>query len=140
MKATTSKYFFYLPATILKGEHVFKYMNAYRRFQYFSRDAIESYQLHHFQKLVKHAAEKSSYYKNLLKDAGFDPKDVNTLEQIKLLPTLTKENLVTHRRDIETAIINPFVSKKTTGGSTGQAVTLLKNPDALARAATARSL
>lgn len=141
MNAIISKYFFYYPATLLKGERIFKYLNDYRKFQNFSRETIDDYQFNHLKNLIKHAAKNSPYYKEVFKGASVIPEDITSLEQIKHLPALTKELLVTHRHEIETVGINPFITKKTTGGSTGQAVTLLKNPNALARerAATARS-
>jgi len=141
MNATFSKYFLYYPATLLKGERVLKYLDEYKKFQYFSRDAIDNYQLNHLKSLLKHAASKSSYYKKLFNGIGLNVADITSLEHIKLLPVLTKELLITHRDAIETVSNTAFISEKTTGGSTGQAVTLLKNPDALARerAATARS-
>lgn len=141
MNEIISKYFFYYPATLLKGERIFKYLNNYREFQNSSRDTIEAYQLIHLKNLIKHAGKNSPYYKKVFNGANVNPEDITSLEQIKRLPVLTKELLITHRLDIETVSNNPFITKKTTGGSTGQAVTLLKNPDALARerAATARS-
>ena len=141
MDATISKYFFYYPVTLLKGERVLKYLDDYKKFQYFSRGVIEHYQLNHLKSLIKHAANNSPYYKEVFKDMDVNLEDINSLEQVKYLPVLTKELLIAHRHEIQTVHNGPFITKKTTGGSTGQTVTLLKNPDALARerAATARS-
>ena len=50
MNALISKYFLYYPVTLFKGERVLKYLDDYKKFQYFSRDAIGHYQLNHLKK------------------------------------------------------------------------------------------
>lgn len=141
MHTTISKYLFYYPVTLLKGERVLKYLSQYEKFQYLSRDVIEARQFKYFKLLLKYAVEKSPYYKKIFKENDINLNEIKSLEHINYLPYLTKELLVDYRQEIETVKKGIFISRKTTGGSTGQAVTLLKNPDALARerAATARS-
>lgn len=141
MKSYLSKYLLYYPTTMLKGEQVFKYLKEYRQFQYYSAESICSYQLKALKSLIKYASARSPYYNKKFGEAGLFASDISTIDDIKKFPQLTKELLVKHREEIQTTRNNPFITRKTTGGSTGQAVTLLKNPDALARerAATARA-
>ena len=136
-----SKYLFYYPVTLLKGEVIAKYLSQYERFQRVPKQEIDSYQLAHLKKLIEHAYSKSGYYKEVFDAHGIGPADVKSLEDIKKLPYLTKNDLATRFDHIVTTNKSLFISEKTTGGSTGQAVTLLKNSDALARerAATWRS-
>lgn len=141
MDSALSRYLFYYPATLFKGELVYKYIKDYRRFVNKSREEIEAHQLKYLRGLLKQAENNSSYYKDLFKRAGFNSSELSAISQLEQLPYLTKDLLVNNRSKLETVHDGLFVTKKTTGGSTGQAVTLLKNPDALARerAATARS-
>jgi phenylacetate-CoA ligase len=141
MQPLISKYFFYYPATLIKGEIIGKYLHRYERFQYYSHDEIVQYQLTHLKKLLLHAYSKSVHYKKLFDENGISVSDIQTLSDLKKIPYLTKIDLSTKLTDITAINSGLLVSKKTTGGSTGQAVTLLKNADALARerAATWRS-
>lgn len=140
MHKIVSKYLFYYPVTLIKGERVLKYLGDYKKFQYLSRADINEYQFKYLKLLLKHAVNKSSYYKKIFKEANINVDDISALVHLKDIPFLTKELLINHSEEIATVKKGPFISKKTTGGSTGQAVTILKNPDALARerAATAR--
>ena len=136
-----SKYLFYYPVTLLKGEIIGKYLSQYNRFQNLPTADIEKYQLKNLGSLLQHAYSKSAYYKEAFDAQGVHPSEINCLEDLAKLPYLTKNDLVTRFNDIVTTGRSCLISEKTTGGSTGQAVTLLKNADALARerAATWRS-
>lgn len=136
-----SKYFLYLPSTILKGENVLGRLRAARQFQYLTRGEVEQYQLQKLQKMVSIAFEGSPFYRRMYTAAGVGPDMLKTLDDLKRLPEITKKDLVDHMESMLTTRHPFWASRKTTGGSTGQAVTLLKNPSALAmeRAVTARS-
>ena len=128
-----SKYLFYYPTTILKGEYIGKYLQKYRDFQYAPHGKLEAYQLSHLKKLLDHAYSNSPFYKDSFKRAGVYPSDLQSLDDLKKFPFLNKSDLASKSNAIATTKDSVFVSQKTTGGSTGQAVTLLKNTDALAR-------
>jgi len=141
MNKFLSKYFFYLPVTIMKGELVLPYMPSYRKFQTLPAEEIEKQQLKKLQSIVKHAYTNSVYYKNEFDNNGVSPLDIKTLHDIKKFPQINKNDLINSINEISVKKWSLFNSRKTTGGSTGQAVTLEKNPSALARerAATWRS-
>ncbi len=128
-----SKYFLYYPITLLKGEFVGKYLTQYRSFQYKSQNETQSYQLVHLKRLLEHASKHSEYYKNSFERAGVEPSDLQTLDDLKKFPFLSKGDLATKKDLISTMNKSIWITQKTTGGSTGQAVTVLKNADALAR-------
>lgn len=139
MNRIISKYLFYYPVTLAKGEFIHRYLKTYEQFQFLSKKNIEEYQLHHLKKLIHHAINRSLFYKNHFLEIS--NLDINKLSDLSQLPALSKSNLVDNVRDLTTFDSTRFFSRKTTGGSTGQAVTLYKNADALARerAATWRS-
>jgi len=133
MHPLLSKYLFYYPVTLLKGEFVGMYLSQYHHFQKLPKGDIENYQLEKLQKLLQHVYAKSAYYKEVFDEHGVRPLDVQKLEDLAKLPFLTKSDLVTRFSDIVSSQQSFLTSQKTTGGSTGQAVTLLKNSNALAR-------
>jgi len=133
MHPLLSKYLFYYPVTLLKGEVVGKYLSRYERFQRLPVADIQRYQFENLGRLLCHVYEKSAYYKEAFDMHGVHPSEIRGLEDMAKLPYLTKNELVKRFDDIVTTQPSILISQKTTGGSTGQAVTLLKNADALAR-------
>lgn len=142
MNRNFSKYLFYYPATLMKGERVAGRLRDYRNFQHLSAEQIQEYQLEQLKKIVGFAYNNSSFYRTLYNKHGVEPAAIQKLSDIKLLPTVSKQDLASYANDIATFNRKPFLcSMKTTGGSTGRAVSIYKNASALARerAATWRS-
>ena len=135
------KYLVYYPVTLAKGELVALHLPAYRRQQYHSPSDLLAFQATHLLRLLKHASRHSAHYRGHLDSAIAALSSGSTPQAaLALVPYLTKADLISGRHNLTTR--NRFwSSKKTTGGSTGEPVTLSKNPDALARerAATWRS-
>jgi len=133
MNKLISKYFFYYPVTLAKGELVAWHLPAYRKYQNFSQVDQQASQLRKMQALLKHAAKYSAFYKGRLDDAiSMLDKGFGISEALASVPYLTKQDLIRSHHDLST-FSKRWSSSKTTGGSTGEPVRLLKNPDALAR-------
>jgi len=133
MNSLISKYLFYYPVTILRGELVFKYLMQYKRMQWRDAKVIEAYQLSSLIKLLNYAVNYSPYYKQLLVDNGVSLSSIKSLIDLEKIPATTKVDIVNYYTNIRSSRKYYFSSSKTTGGSTGQAVTIDKNADALAR-------
>lgn len=139
MHTTLNKYLVYYPLTLLKGEHVGRYLREAQKFQWKSISDIEAYQVTKLRNLVQYAIENVPYYaKSIDPDVS---RRINSLSDIERLPFVEKSNLINDFSDLCSRQHFIASAAKTTGGSTGQAVTLRKNSDALARerAVTARS-
>ena len=110
-----------------------KYLPAYREFQYLSKEDILSHQTHYLCKIMKYAVSHSKYYKD--KIGSNIPEKLEARElysYLSTIPTTGKQDLIENDEAIKTNF-SQFSSKKTTGGSTGEPVNLIKNPQALAR-------
>lgn len=140
MNSILSRMLIYYPATLLKGEPVFFLERQYRKSQFMSRKNLRSYQLNHLRKIVSFAYRKSRFYKELYDSNGFRPDDLVDISDINKIPIIDKRLLIENFKNMSILSYSLIASRKTTGGSTGQPVQLLKNPMALARerAATAR--
>lgn len=140
MNSTLSRLLFYYPVTALRGEYVWRYHDSYEASQWFDHNRLQQYQDNALQALLKHADNHVPWYRDLFKQNNIDINDIRTTADLARLPTLSKSDIVDHF-DAMQANVSMRRSSKTTGGSTGQAVTLIKNADALARerAATARA-
>ncbi len=75
------------------------------------------------QRLVRHAADTSPFYRARFAQAGIDANKVRTIADLAKLPLLSKDDIRNHRADIFSTNYNPetLVSAKT-GGSTGVAL------------------
>lgn len=133
MNKLISKYLFYYPATVLRGERVIKYYKQYDHFQWMSSQDIHNYQLRRLGEILHHALTTVPYYKQLYQSSNFDPETIGTLDDLSFYPTISKTDIVNNYTALHSSKYQTFTSKKTTGGSTGQAVTVTKNVDALAR-------
>ena len=141
MHQVISKYCFYLPVTLLKGENVLGKLNEKRTATKWGHDELQIYQATRIAQISKLAKSSSDFYSAF--DTDRMPEPVNAKEFFDWYsdqPFLTKQDLIEHATAIRTGL-NRSVSSKTTGGSTGEPVRLWKNADALAheRASTWRA-
>jgi phenylacetate-CoA ligase len=132
MNKYLSRYLFYYPSTLMKGELIGAYLKQAREFQWLTTEEIEKYQLNRVRKLIRFALEHSPFYRERYKGVISSSEDIRSLRDLEKLPVLTKSDLIEHRERIST-IWASISGSKVTGGSTGQPVHLKKNPSALAR-------
>ncbi len=59
-----------------------------------SRDELRRVQLSKLQALVQHAYARSSFYRRHFEEAGFHPKQLKSLDDVRHLPFLTKDDLL----------------------------------------------
>ncbi|HVZ39610.1 MAG TPA: phenylacetate--CoA ligase family protein [Candidatus Kapabacteria bacterium] len=100
------------------------------RSQYWTREQHEEYQLARLQALVLHAYEHVPFYRNLYDSHGVHPSQIVRLEDIRLLPTITKDHLRSHAEAMRaTNLPQSKFQYHTTGGSTGIPVGLYWEAD-----------
>lgn len=133
MNRLLSKYLFYYPVTALRGELVWKYLKEYEAMQWKNAEFIYDYQTRHLKRLLQHAYDTTPYYRQLFNEHNLSINDFQSLDQLNQLPVTTKSDIVQFSKNIHSNKKFYLTSDKTTGGSTGQAVTITKNSDALAR-------
>ena len=101
--------------------------------QWDSSENLGNYQLNQLHKLLHHAINNVPFYEKLYRDAGVKLDEICTFDDFRRLPMITKSDVVSYFNNFQSVKKFHFVSSKTTGGSTGQAVTIKKSIDALAR-------
>lgn len=141
MHKNLSKALFYYPVTMLKGEPVALLLSDYRRNQWIGADKLGELQLSRFKKILAYAYKNSEFYRNLYDSAGIVPESVKSFDDLQSIPTVSKVDIIKNLSEMSVDHGRFFRSSKTTGGSTGQPVSIYKNPLALARerCATARA-
>ena len=65
-----------------------------------SRDRLETYQLKALRRQLTYVGEHSEYYRRIWADIGFEPADLQSLDDLRHLPTLRKADYVA---DLESA-------------------------------------
>lgn len=89
------------------------------------RDELESYQLVQLKAQIELAYEKSPYYRETFERAGVTPKDIQSLEDIRKFPILTKQTIRERQNnkpilgDLVTVDEEKVVFISSSSGSTG---------------------
>jgi phenylacetate-CoA ligase len=103
---------------VAHGRPVARYAAFLERTQWLDADAIERLQLIELRALLRHAAGRIPYYRDLFARIGFDPRDVRSRADIEQLPLLTRDVVRERAADLVLpARGRSFV--KETSGTTG---------------------
>lgn len=83
-----------LPAAdLVLQKHVRSTFDTLLRFQWASRDHIDNYRASRLSTLVNFSAQRVPFYRSALRQRGLSPDDIARLEDLPLLPVLTKQDL-----------------------------------------------
>src|SRR5437588_148747 len=77
-----------------------EYRSNFRNMEVFltlSHDEIAARQLTQIQSIIRHAYERSDFYRKLYMSHGIDPADIRTWEDYQQLPTVTKDEIIAGR-------------------------------------------
>lgn len=121
--------------TIVRGRgegEVFSALAAYRRLEQAPSQQLTRRQDHRLTDLLRHASQHSPFYRQFWPRLEWDdPRSVR--KDLQELPLLSKGHLQENAEQIRIPSRTGRVTRKTTGGSTGQAVTVYKDRSATAR-------
>lgn len=91
------------------------------RSQYLSSRKIKELQLRRLRKLLVHAGSSCPFYKRRFREAGFDPGRFQSLDDLRIIPLLTKADIQKHSGDMKTqGLPEDMIVPDKTGGSTGR--------------------
>lgn len=79
-------------ATLREGAAFRRELDEVQRTQWLEPDALEALQLERVRRSVEQAAAHVPFYRERFKAAGFDPRDLKSLADVKRLPTMTKRD------------------------------------------------
>lgn len=103
---------------LLLGNQMGRSFHFLMKSQWWTKQQIEDYQTQRLLQLVDHANQNVPYYQLLFKEYGLDPHSIQTIDDLKRMPLLTKELI---RRNFPDRIVakNFDRSKLILGGSSG---------------------
>lgn len=101
---------------------------------------LEQYQLSQLKSILNKAYENTDYYKKLYDTAKISPNDINTLDDLKMLPIISKSDLLNNTEAIKSKEEFKKLFLSETSGSTGEPLVFYRNGewDASHRAAQLR--
>jgi phenylacetate-CoA ligase len=121
------KHLVYEPTVAVKAGRLGPRLRALERSQYWPRERLVELQSEKLQRLVAHAGRAVPFYRDRL---GSGATSLRGLDDLARLPFLTKANLQAASRTSASEVGHGRLIEKTTGGSTGQPVTLWKTGEA----------
>ncbi len=101
------------------------YQNYYflKKSEKWSGDQLRNWQYQKVKKIIKIAAESVPYYQKLFRQIGFEPGDFRSLDDLKLLPRLTKKDIKENLADLlSIKARSRDVRLAQSGGSTGNPI------------------
>jgi phenylacetate-CoA ligase len=107
---------------ILTGQSVYKHFNLLMQTQHWSRIQIDDFQNKRLRLLIAHAYENVPYYREQMDKIGLQPSDIQTKENLKQMPVVTKDLIKKEGIQKFTAanISAKHVVKSASSGSTGE--------------------
>ena len=110
-----------LPPSLRFGKVFSQTYNFLQESQWWSRKELENYQMDQLNKLLIHAYNNVPYYQNLFNKQGLKLDDIQSLDDLKKIPFLTKDMVREESKDLIAKnydIKNLYISH--TSGTTGK--------------------
>lgn len=93
-----------------------------KKTEHASIEELEEYQLQQLQKLVEVAYSNSTFYKQSFDSVGLKPPNISSLSDLKKLPIVSKDELITHNAAIHTNLKFKKTFQCSTSGTSGQSL------------------
>ena len=115
----------------LVGQSVSKYLHFLKKSQYWSREQIDNFQNERLKLLIAHAYENVPFYREQMDKFGITPVDIQTKEDLRLLPIITKAIIKKEGIERFTAINVPKkeIIRSASSGSTGEPLYYLRTKE-----------
>jgi phenylacetate-CoA ligase len=98
--------------------------------QFWPEAQIRHYQWDKLKKLISHAYDNVPYYKALFKKKGITPGDIQNIDDVKLLPILSKQDIQNSLDDMVASNVDKCkLALNSTGGSTGMPLNFYQDHD-----------
>lgn len=103
----------------VQGRNTFRYWEELEASQWLPRAELESRQLESIRDLLKHAYQRSPYYRREWDRLGLVPETIGSHSDYERWPLLTKDMIRANRPEIRIEVPGQRMISKATGGSSG---------------------
>lgn len=99
------------------GKTFWQALDEYESHNGWSYEQLCDYRDERLRKMIRHCYDTVPYYTKLFKDGGIDPDSIRTLDDLKVLPILTKQEVNRHPEDFLSSAVprNKLVTGHTSG-------------------------
>lgn len=120
--------YFSIPYSLRLGKTYYRTKEFLYKEQWSSIERIKSWQLHHYKRIIAYAYQHCPGYYFLYKDAGFDPNNISSLDDVHKVPIVTKSLLVDNIIDFRSTDPRLLsVKYQATSGSSGAPLKFYSN-------------
>lgn len=104
-----------------EGTCVLDRLRFLQRTQFASQGALEDLQFRKLAALLRHAFHNVPFYRRRFQESGMAPEDIRSLEDLRKLPPLTKNDIVRNLNELVARNFTPAeLHRAASGGSTGR--------------------
>ncbi len=112
---------YFIRNKLLTNKEFRKYYDLLQKRETISPELIKEFQLNELRNILIHSFENVPYYTKLFKSINFNPENVNSFEDINVIPFLTKDLIRRNFEDLKSLKkIRGGSYSTTTSGSTGE--------------------
>lgn len=116
----------------IHGTDIYKKLKEYRKLNNLTREEVKDLQFRKLKDLLLYAQAHSAYYKKVFIENGFSPQKMQSVEDIRVLPVLTREELLKHKDEIKSDQVSfSQLRKGSSSGSTGKPVVFYKDKNTI---------
>ncbi len=113
-----------VPRSAMLGSGFHCFLIELNKTQWYNIQDLRKYQETRLRSLLQHAYANVPYYGRLFRQRGLTPDDIKTIEDLRKLPILTKDDVRNHFEELIAVNATDFkYGKSSTSGSTGRPIT-----------------
>ena len=113
-----------IPRSVMLGSGFHVFFQKLNKTQWYKPERLKRFQESRLRALIKHAYHNVPYYHKIFKERNIRPGDIKTIEDLKKLPILTKEDVRNHFDQLIAVNANDYkYGIGNTSGSTGKPLT-----------------
>jgi phenylacetate-CoA ligase len=96
----TSKLFFPFSSYLLNRRGISSNYRILIKSEWYPEERLREIQFKKMLRTLEFANSRVPYYMKIFKDIGFSPKDIKQLEDIRMLPPLSRQDVIDHHREM----------------------------------------
>jgi phenylacetate-CoA ligase len=122
------RYGVYYPVVYSRGQRVPEYVRKFKQSQYLASEALANLQERKLARLLQHASRTVPYYRDKNRVSGFE----TARDWLMDFAPVTKREIISEELAFRSNVPSWFLTPRTTGGSTGEPMTVWKTREAMA--------
>lgn len=119
--------FIYQIGAKIRNPGIFSYYHFLKESEKWSLEELEAYQLKKLKELVKQAYEKTTFYRELYQKNGIIPEDLKSLNDLKNIPIVTKQDLLLNAERIQIKEGFHKLVHSSTSGTSGERLNMYRS-------------